>query len=97
MNLPDIFQDIQPRQELLDFTKIMEYKLQQNDDKGGWNGSPYGYLLSGIHRETSELSHSLTHGTLFETLCECSDVANFAMMIADNAIGDAEPNKENEL
>jgi hypothetical protein len=74
----------------------MEAKLRENDHKGGWQGCRFRELFTCIQRERDELllaAHPLQLDTMDEKLTqedacelirECADIANFAMMIADN-------------
>lgn len=74
----------------------MEAKLRENDHKGGWQGCRFSELFPRIAHERDELllaAHPLRLDTMAETLTtqdacelirECADIANFAMMIADN-------------
>lgn len=75
------------------FARRMEEKLCANDHKGRWTDCTVGYLTRRIHEELSELMVIL-HGAEFldlsqedagRVVAEAADVANFAMMIADNA------------
>jgi hypothetical protein len=83
------------------FAQLMERALRDNDDKGGWSDCPYDYLLRRLGEETVELAEtveSVRWATpmedrgdvpIFRKVLalgrEAADVANFAMMIADNA------------
>jgi len=79
------------RKEVADFAKLMEEALRANEHKGGWRDSTFKYLLDKLAEETNELriacvSASSDHtGYLDAVQKEAADVANFAMMIADNA------------
>ena len=95
MDLQSISKQTGIREEVLRFALKMEEKLKENDRKGGWNSSSISYLLSGINRETEELSYALgQEGQSYSRtdraniISECADVANFAMMLADNAVRD---------
>ncbi len=78
------------------FAEEMEAKLRENDHKGGWQGCRFSELFPRIGHERDELllaAHPLQLDTVAETLTqedacelirECADIANFAMMIADN-------------
>ena len=69
------------------FAGRMKMKLMNNLHKAHWSEADDEYLLSRLKGESVEL-----HEELFakSTCCpeaiidECADVANFAMMIADN-------------
>ena len=85
------------RRQVRAFAEAMEAKLRKNDHKGGWEVEAFGYLLKRLRQETGELERRLkrygkwrllTTGELraleVEIGREAADVANFAMMIADN-------------
>jgi len=84
------------RKELQWFAEEMEAKLRENDHKSGWHGNTVRSLFQRLREESDELlvqSHPLQLDTIAETLSredacelirECADIANFAMMIADN-------------
>ena len=86
-----------PRQQVQWFARLMERELQENDDKGGWETCPDDYLVRRIDDERAELARllrklqrkidrdvDLTPAEVEQVLSEAADVANFAMMIADN-------------
>lgn len=90
----------QIRDEVLWFAGEMERKLKANDHKGDWSNCTFGYLSRRLHQETKELSRALAAfkalregpgsdeaaADMAENLIrEAADVANFAMMIADQA------------
>jgi hypothetical protein len=84
------------RKEVQWFAEEMEAKLKENDHKGGWYGCRFRALFPRLREETDELllaAHPLNLDTMAEKLTEedacnlireCADIANFAMMIADN-------------
>ena len=65
----------------------MERILRENDDKGGWGNASWRFLLGRLDEEVSELKAAFERcdRNLRELIHEAVDVANFAMMIADNA------------
>ena len=82
------------RPEVERFAWAMEMKLRKNDHKGHWSGCTNAYLLRRLVGETEELrlamlgpdgQKSLTVAEAEYIIREAADVANFAMMIADNA------------
>jgi hypothetical protein len=84
----DTEQIIRPQVEW--FAAQMEQTLRQNDHKGGWEESPLWYLLERLKEETIELEVALERVELSDTqtsmehaIRESTDIANFAMMIAD--------------
>lgn len=95
MNLEDC------RPEVQAFAILMEEKLRRNDSKGGWKNTPYHWLLGRVREEINELEAAMQNlvaandmGTC-EDIRDCrakaareaADIANFAMMIADNLGG----------
>jgi NTP pyrophosphatase (non-canonical NTP hydrolase) len=87
-----------PRDEVLWFAQEMERKLKVNDYKGHWDNCEFSYLSRRLNQETGELRRALQRfknlpeGPAYEesamvaashVIAEAADVANFAMMIAD--------------
>ena len=70
------------RSELAWFANEMERKLQLNDYKTGWKHMPLRQLLTRLKQETRELEKAIKNGK--SVVEEAADVANFAMMIANN-------------
>jgi hypothetical protein len=79
------------------FARLMEAKLRENDHKGGWRRCSTGYLTRRCGNELDELReliHRLARmpnrhpaPTVEESIAigrEAADVANFALMLADN-------------
>lgn len=74
------------RPELQWFAKQMESKLRKNDHKLHWSQINTGYLTARLYQEYQELLEAIRDGKPpVEIAEEAADVANFAMMIADNA------------
>jgi len=82
------------RPELASFARIMEERLRANDHKGGWADCDNRWLTLRLVEEVGELAQKMAAwGDWYgrqeemrqELEGECADVANFAMMIADNA------------
>lgn len=80
------------------FAGIMERKLRENDDKDGWSQCTTEYLLDRLREEIDELEQCFSEmgkgaielggidmELVYRFCAECADVANFAMMLADNA------------
>lgn len=66
------------------FSGAMLAKLQANAHKAHWSEVTQAWLLGRLIQEVSELTHALETGHPNEIRSECADVANFALMIADN-------------
>lgn len=94
---PDEF-PTKPRPQLAQFANLMEEILKRNDHKGGWNECSALWLLAKLSEEVGELGSILAElhfpdgVTLLLTAQmvrsireEAADIANIAMMIADNA------------
>ena len=74
------------------FAEQMELKLRANEHKGGWANERKRSLMKRLYGEAWELSLVFQESQA-DTIHECldpgiideaADVANFAMMIADN-------------
>ena len=63
----------------------MEKRLAANDHKGGWEDSTEDWLFSRMIQEVGELNKAL--GLRNGIVEKAADVANFAMMLADNSGG----------
>jgi len=78
---------IRLRKPLLRFARHQEEVLRQNDFKTGWKHSERLSLLNRVFQEWLELRDEMmkgSQGSNEKIIKECCDVANFAMMIADN-------------
>lgn len=82
------------RKSVKQFAEEMEKVLKKHDHKGGWKYEHFSYLYGRLNEEVGELEssippnenlNSLTPRALDVIIKECCDIANFAMMIADNA------------
>lgn len=65
------------------FAEGMLYKLKKNSHKAHWETVDCDYLFDRLKEEVQELADARS-GTVDQIILECYDVANFAMMIADN-------------
>lgn len=74
------------RDEVKSFAQAMEYKLRRNDHKGGWEERDTATLFDRLEDEVRELRAAIEDGNPYEIVMEAADVANFAMMIAWNAL-----------
>jgi NTP pyrophosphatase (non-canonical NTP hydrolase) len=80
------------RPEVLAFAWLMERELRANDHKPGWKHDSQRQLLNRLHQEVRELHNEILQPAWSmpnyqRVPKEAADVANFAMMIADNAGG----------
>lgn len=66
------------------FAQAMEQKLKENDYKGHWDHCSMQYLSMRLTQEREELRRAVERADSKEVLREAADVANFAMMIAEN-------------
>lgn len=76
------------------FARLMEAKLRENDHKGGWSADAFSSLYARLLEEAEELrvvagrSNNGDEASWCRNVArEAADVANFAMMIADNTGG----------
>ena len=75
------------RESIKLFAEAMERKLQRDDGKKkGWEACDIQYLSGGLWEELFELEDAIANmsidsGGVSHVLEECTDVANFAMMI----------------
>ena len=90
--MPDIIRLSDCREEVKMFAMAMEAKLRENDYKGGWKNSSFAFLKAKCKEELMEINVAIheratnnSEITRIALLQECADLANFAMMIADNA------------
>lgn len=86
--MSDSMTPVKLRPELLRFAEEMEKRLRANDHKGGWEDDSDDSLLARLREETNELADALAKlpgrsGDQLMVTLEAADVANFAMMIAD--------------
>lgn len=72
-------------QALQGFAHIMWEKLRANAHKKRWDELPDTLLYERLLDEVDELSDALERGCNGDMMKEAADVANFAMMLADNA------------
>lgn len=73
------------------FATRMSQKMNQNDWKPGWHQDSLLALLLRLKEETAELEQLVIEASptspvnIEQIINESADIANFAMMIADNA------------
>lgn len=74
------------RKSVSRFADWMEFRLRKNDHKLGWSGDQNLMLHLRLMEEARELRKAITENAPAMVIAhEAADVANFAMMIADNA------------
>ena len=73
-----------PRKSVTLFSRAMETKLQVHDHHRSWDGEEFNRLLERLQWEVIELARAVGNDDVRD---ECVDIANFAMMIWDNAGG----------
>ena len=66
------------------FSRQMKRKMEENSYKGGWGDDSFKGLLESLVEEIEELRGALINGNKQDIIDEAADVANYAMMIADN-------------
>lgn len=62
----------------------MHRKLKVNCHKGGWEYEDEFELLASLKEEVVELENAMNMHIGLNIIDECADIANFAMMIAEN-------------
>lgn len=75
---------LEVREPVRQFGKLMEHKLKAHDGKCGWKHLTLEDLYQMMLKETKDLRDVLDSNDPNAIRFECADVANFAMMIADN-------------
>lgn len=77
---------VTPRPAVGWFAEQMELRLRANDHKGGWKNCRVFLLLNRLFDEARELYDAVCYAQsdTKNIIQECADIANFAMMIADN-------------
>ena len=83
------------RPQLAWFANEMERQLEANDHKTGWKDFHLKQLLRRLKQEVGELERAIEKGKP-DVVEEAADVANFAMMIADNFHDDQVETRESE-
>lgn len=77
------------------FARDMEARMRANSHKGDWSDSSRGYLIHRLDRAVDDLKTSHAGRTYTETIIRrAADVANYAMMIADQEAQKAKAEKE---
>ena len=73
---------VSPRPEVLWFAATMEKKLEAHDRNSHWSGLTQTNLMGKLLTRVKKLKDAKTPA---QTIRQATNVANFAMMIADNA------------
>ena len=66
------------------FMIAMRNKLEMNTDKVHWSQCNITFLMEGLDRNFDDLTQALINGDKEDVIKSCADIANYAMMIADN-------------
>ena len=75
---------LRQRKAVIWFSKLMEEVLKENDYKNGWNNCSNAYLIRKLNEEVDELKLAIHDNEGSNIIREAVDVANIAMIIADN-------------
>ncbi|TDL50924.1 hypothetical protein E2R60_20465 [Paenibacillus dendritiformis] len=70
-----------PRNAVTAFSLLMEQRLKENDNKGGWEFCAYEYLVYRLKRKIERLSYCRSQSE-FQNVC--ADIGNYAMILYDN-------------
>jgi hypothetical protein len=65
------------------YAERMEETLKRNDHKGGWRRCDLQYLSMRLTQERKELAEAIASKDNKRIINECTDVANFSLMLAD--------------
>lgn len=82
------------RPGVVKLAQLMEYKLRLNDHKPDWTSEDLPSLFEKLEGETYELYDAINMETPRDAWLEAADVANMAMMVADNFEHNYEPEDE---
>lgn len=86
VDVKKISYEVKLNKVLVWFTTKMKLKLHKNRHKGfSYRKESADVLFSQLIKECQELRVEITKRSRQDIISECADVANFAMMIADNA------------
>lgn len=75
---------IKLRPEVQRFAEEMEKQLQANEHKGGWKECHFSYLIDETFRNYDRMVTHFTKNDTPAILRRAANIANFAMMVADN-------------
>ena len=66
------------------FAIEMEKQLRANDHKGGWGECTPTFLMTELNKNRERLRIAIMAGNLEQVVRRAANVANFAMMLAEN-------------
>ncbi len=72
------------RPEVRAFAEEMEKQLKANEHKGHWDDCKEDFLYDELDKNFQILDFALANNDMPEILRRCANIANFAMMLADN-------------
>ena len=75
------------RPALVKFSRHMEDRLRAHDDRPGWSNEPFDYLYGRMLFKSDELPWGKDKSLAIKNAV---DIANYAMMIADNLSAEQE-------
>ena len=84
------------RKQLEQFATRMEFTLQENDNKPHWTGCTQNYLHHALTRKNAKLLDAVCSNNHGQVIRHAVDVANYAMMLTDNAINKMERQQERD-
>ena len=84
--------ELKVRPEVARFALLMEQRLRENEEKGGWRRCPRSELTELLIKEIGELAGAVVQSAItpaeprleWAVRRKAANVGNFAMMIADN-------------
>lgn len=84
------------RTELEQFALRMEHKLQENDNKPHWSGLTMNLLMHELTKKHARLLDAVCDNNHGQIIRHSADLANYAMMLADNAHNKMQRRQDNE-
>jgi len=78
-----ILEGMEPRKELRQVTKLMEFRLRENDWKSHWSGVSISDLAYEMHQKAHQ-AELLSDTESLRLVRAAIDTANYAMMVVDN-------------
>ncbi len=78
-------EELKPRQDVVDFSKIMEMRLQQTESREDFE-VPHGetYILNKMLENLNHVRQALETGGLErQVIVACTDLANYALALAN--------------